>query len=102
MLTTLPLGTPHVPEFGKGNRRQTGRKPQFPALVAVALLILSFASVNVLAQVNGVGRKPYLGWSTFSEQTIVPSSSVMNEQNILMQSDTMRSSGLQAHGFRYI
>lgn len=54
------------------------------------------------AQVNGVGQKPYLGWSTYSEQTIVPSSSVMNEQNIIVQSDTMRSSGLESHGFRNI
>jgi alpha-galactosidase len=102
MLTTLPLGTPHVPEFRIGNGRQTRRQPYVPALVAVTLLILSFARVNAFAQVNGVGRKPYLGWSTFSQQTIVPSSSVMNEQNILLQSDTMRSSGLQTHGFRYI
>jgi hypothetical protein len=54
------------------------------------------------AQVNGIGQMPYLGWSTYSQQTIVPSSTVMNQQNILAQSDAMRSSGLQAHGFRYI
>jgi alpha-galactosidase len=66
--------------------------------IAAALLPQTFAH----AQVNNVGKKPYLGWSTFSEQTIVPSSTVMNEQNILAQSDAMRSSGLEAHGFRYI
>jgi len=58
--------------------------------------------VSAVAQVNGLGAKPYLGWSTYSQQTIVPSSTVMNEQNILAQSDAMRSSGLGAHGFRYI
>src|SRR6266700_4069822 len=47
---------------------------------AVTILTLSFAAANAAAQVNGVGSKPYLGWSTFSEQTIVPSGSVMNEQ----------------------
>jgi hypothetical protein len=66
--------------------------------IAAALLPQTFAH----AQVNNVGEKPYLGWSTFSEQTIVPSSTVMNEQNILAQSDAMRSSGLEDHGFRYI
>jgi alpha-galactosidase len=70
--------------------------------IAIAMLTLSFTAVNAIAQVNGVGGSPYLGWSTFSEQTIVPSSTVMNEQNILAQSDAMRSSGLEAHGFRYI
>ena len=32
----------------------------------------------------------------------MPSSTVMNEQNILAQSDAMRASGLRAHGFQYI
>jgi alpha-galactosidase len=64
-------------------------------LIAAALLPQPFAH----AQVNNVGG-PYLGWSTYSQQTIA--SNVMNEQNILAQSDAMRSSGLQAHGFQYI
>jgi alpha-galactosidase len=68
----------------------------------IATFIFSCAVVTAVAQVNGLGARPYLGWSTYSEQTIVPSSSVMNEQNILAQSDAMRSSGLEAHGFRYI
>lgn len=70
--------------------------------LCLAILGLSLTTVQAGAQVNGVGAKPYLGWSTYSEQTIVPSSSVMNEQNILAQSDAMRSSGLEAHGFRNI
>ena len=53
-------------------------------------------------QTGTVGQRPYLGWSTYSEQTITPSSSVMNEQNILAQSDAMRASGLESHGFKYI
>jgi alpha-galactosidase len=65
-------------------------------LLAATLLPQSFAH----AQVNNLGQKPYLGWSTFSQQTIA--NNVMNEQNILAQSDAMRSSGLQAHGFQYI
>ena len=65
-------------------------------LLAATLLPQSFAH----AQVNNLGQKPYLGWSTYSQQTIA--NNVMNEQNILSQSDAMRASGLQAHGFQYI
>src|SRR5260370_548078 len=78
------------------------RNYRFVALWVFLLCGLVGAPQCGFAQVNDVGQRPYLGWSTFSEQTIVPSSSVMNEQNILGQSDAMRSSGLEAHGFRYI
>src|SRR6266403_1087072 len=78
------------------------RNYRFVALWVFLLCGLVGAPQCGFAQVNDVGQRPYLGWSTFSEQTIVPSSSVMNEQNILAQSDAMRSSGLEAHGFRYI
>jgi len=78
------------------------RNYRFVALWVFLLCGLVGAPQCGFAQVNDVGQRPYLGWSTFSEQTIVPSSSVMNEQNILAQSDAMRSTGLQAHGFRYI
>ena len=60
------------------------------------LLLHSFAQ----AQVNGVGQKPYLGWSTFSEQTI--NSSFLTQANIQAQSDALAASGLQQHGFQYI
>src|SRR5882762_3741074 len=102
MLTTLPLGTPRVPEIRKYHGRSLRRKLHFPGLMAIAMLTLSFTAASTDAQVNGVGGKPYLGWSTYSQQTIVPSSTVMNEQNILAQSDAMRTSGLGAHGFKYI
>jgi alpha-galactosidase len=75
--------------------------PRFAIAVACAVLCAAIIC-PANGQVNGVGKQPYLGWSTYSEQTIVPSSSVMNEQNILAQSDAMRSSGLQSHGFKYI
>src|ERR1700761_5873458 len=70
-------------------------------IVAAAAALIA-ATPAVLAQVNGLGGRPYQGWSTYSQQTIVPSSTVMNEQNILAQSDAMRASGLGAHGFQYI
>jgi len=36
--------------------------------LGLAVLGLSLTTVNARAQVNGVGAKPYLGWSTYSEQ----------------------------------
>jgi alpha-galactosidase len=102
MLTTLPLGMSCIPVIRIFRGRQSRRRLHLPCLTAIAMLIFSLVSVNAIAQINGLGAKPYLGWSTYSQQTIVPSSTVMNEQNILAQSDAMRSSGLGAHGFRYI
>ena len=69
------------------------------SLIAVCLSLLSL-SVFASAQLNDVGRRPYQGWSTFSEQTL--SSSSMNQQNVTAQSDAMKASGLGAHGFEYI
>jgi len=59
-----------------------------------------FAATGVNAQVNGVGQKPYLGWSTFSEQAI--DGSFLTQANIQAQSDALHGSGLQEHGFKYI
>lgn len=96
MQTTLPL---HTNSTRVGDSGQPAR--HFFHLLTSVLLVLSLVPAAA-AQVNGLGRRPYLGWSTYSEQTIVPSSTVMNEQNILAQSDAMRASGLGAHGFQYI
>src|ERR1700742_5331991 len=68
--------------------------------VFLAATGLLFAHSPAQAQVNGVGQKPYLGWSTFSEQTI--NSGFLTQANITTQSDALASSGLQAHGFDYI
>src|SRR5882724_1526956 len=67
--------------------------------ISLAMAVLAYC-LPAAAQVNGLGRTSYRGYSTFSQQTIA--SNVMNEQNILAQSDAMRSSGLGAHGFQYI
>jgi len=61
---------------------------------------LLLSSLIASAQVNGVGQRPYLGWSTFSEQTI--NSAFLTQANIAAQSDALASSGLQQHGFKYI
>ena len=98
----LPLGTLRVPESDVCHETQLHRRFHGFGLIALVTILLAFTSVHALAQVNGLGQRPYFGWSTYSQQTIVPSSTVMNEQNILAQSDAMRSSGLSAHGFQYI
>ncbi|WP_263381815.1 alpha-galactosidase D [Granulicella arctica] len=63
----------------------------------VALLSLGIAA---FAQVNGAGDKPYLGWSSFSQQTIA--SGFLTQANMQAQSDAMASAGLTAHGYQYI
>ncbi len=52
------------------------------------------------AQVNGAGEKPYLGWSSFSEQTM--NGNFLTQANMITQSDALKASGLQEHGFVYI
>jgi hypothetical protein len=52
------------------------------------------------AQSTKVVQRPYLGWSSYSQQTI--SGSFLTQANMAAQSDALLSSGLQAHGFRYI
>jgi alpha-galactosidase len=65
---------------------------------AFALTLLAFVSVS--AQVNGTGQRSYLGWSTFSEQTI--NSGLLTQASVAAESDALASSGLQVHGFQYI
>jgi len=58
------------------------------------------AAASAGAQVNGVAQRPYLGWSSFSQQTLDPN--FLTQANVVAQSDALLSSGLQAHGFTYI
>jgi len=90
----------HKPPFNK-----IGYKTGLRRIISSAALLIAatfLPQTFIRAQVNDVGQKPYLGWSTFSQQTIVPTSIVMTQANILAQSDALRDSGLQDHGFRYI
>ncbi|MBE1162029.1 alpha-galactosidase [Dyella sp. 7MK23] len=66
---------------------------------ALACGLLGVAT-GAVAQVNGVAQKPYLGWSSFSQQTL--DASFLTQANVTAQSDALASSGLQAHGFNYI
>jgi alpha-galactosidase len=95
MKTKIPLFRPWQGNTGHAN---SSRKTFGLAVVlSVGLLV---QQTQTHAQVNGVGQRPYLGWSTYSQQTIARN--VMNEQNILAQSDALLNSGLEDHDFRYI
>ncbi|WP_213804654.1 CBM35 domain-containing protein [Granulicella sp. dw_53] len=74
----------------------------YRSVYAGLLTVTAFlgSAISGHAQSPGVAEKPYLGWSSFSQQTI--SSSFLTQANIAAQSDAMSSSGLQAHGFNYI
>lgn len=65
-----------------------------------ALPLILAAGSLAFAQVNGAGQRPYLGWSSFSEQTI--NGSFLTQANMTAQSDALAASGLESHGFRYI
>lgn len=70
-------------------------------LLSCGLAVALFGATSaVYARVNGVAQRPYLGWSSFSQQTLEPD--FLTQANMLQQSDALRSSGLQAHGFDYI
>ena len=74
------------------------RRLSLPILLTVGSL--STSTPTLQAQVNNVGQRPYLGWSTFSEQTI--NGNFLTQANIQAQSDALAASGLQKHGFKYI
>lgn len=68
--------------------------------MAAFLVGAVFSTASLHAQVNGQGLTPYLGWSTFSEQSINPG--FLIQANVQAQSDALKASGLQQHGFVYI
>jgi alpha-galactosidase len=88
------LPASHGPVFS------TGRRPVRSWLATALVAGLLAFSPAAPAQVNDVGQRPYLGWSTFSEQTI--NSSFLTQANVAAESDALAASGLQPHGFRYI
>jgi hypothetical protein len=63
-------------------------------------VVACFALDCAHAQINGEGRRPFLGWSSFSEQTV--NGSFLTQANVAAQSDALISSGLERHGFQYI
>src|ERR1700745_3208985 len=67
-------------------------------LTVIAVVVAPLTCAN--AQVNNAGQKPYLGWSSFSQQTI--QGGFLTQANMITQSDALKASGLQEHGFVYI
>ena len=71
----------------------------------VALVSLGLASTGAQAAENGLGAKPYLGWSSWSLQaTKFPGyggQSWLNAEHVKQQSDAM-AARLQKHGYTYI
>ena len=87
----------------KVNRKRAKPKLQLQASIEIFLSLAAFIVGGVchaVAQSSGVADRPYLGWSSFSEQTV--SSNFLTQANIQAQSDALVSSGLQQHGFTYI
>jgi len=80
-----------------GDPRRRARPVGIAILLAAAVLAYSPPAA---AQVNGVGDRPYLGWSSFSQQTI--QGDFLTQANMVVQSDALAASGLQRHGFNYI
>src|ERR1700741_2198203 len=74
-------------------------RPMYLSFLTVITMVVAFLPC-ASAQVNNAGQKPYLGWSSFSQQTI--QGDFLTEANMITQSDALKASGLQEHGFVYI
>ena len=68
--------------------------------LSIATLLCFLSAPVLFTQQANLGQRAYFGWSSFSEQTL--NSSFLTQTNISAESDALASSGLQAHGFRYI
>src|SRR6266704_5039483 len=74
-------------------------RPMYLSFLTVITVVVAFLTC-ASAQVNNAGQKPYLGWSSFSQQTI--QGDFLTQANMITQSDALKASGLQEHGFVYI
>src|SRR5258708_37112590 len=68
----------------------------FLIVITVVVAVLPCAS----AQVNNAGQEPYLGGRRLRQQTI--KGAFLTQANMITQSDALKGSGLQEHGFVYI
>ncbi len=78
-------------------KREAGAIP----LLAVVLLLPILLQNSASAQVNGQGQNPYLGWTSWGQETLY-GEAWATESEIEKQSDALKSSGLQSHGYIYI
>lgn len=84
------------------SRRRRARKPTGCWLFALQLIWVIVGTLgHATAQVNGQGQIPYLGWSSWSQEAF-KGESWLTEAEVKAQSDALKSSGLQAHGYVYI
>ena len=74
-------------------------RPMYLSFLIVITVVVAFLPC-ASAQVNNAGQEPYLGWSSFSQQTI--QGDFLTQANMITQSDALKASGLQEHGFVYI
>ena len=84
---------------------------RFVFLILIGNLVLAQAQNTLPGGPSQLGSRPYLGWSSWSQEshtftndagTTVGGEAWLTEQQIKAQSDALRSTGLQWHGFRYI
>jgi len=72
------------------------------SLIAFVIMLLAgMLPFGASAQVNGVGKLPDLGWGTYTQQ-LIQGTGWATEANIKAQSDALKSSGLQSHGYVFI
>ena len=74
-------------------------RPMYLSFLIVITVVVTFLPC-ANAQANNAGQEPYLGWSSFSQQTI--QGDFLTQANMITQSDALKASGLQEHGFVYI
>ncbi|TFE29470.1 X2-like carbohydrate binding domain-containing protein [Cohnella luojiensis] len=72
----------------------------FTAQFGHVIPILNETNV-VKAADNGLGAKPYMGWSSFSMQVFTGNSQIINAANLIAQSNAMKTT-LQPYGYKYI
>lgn len=67
----------------------------------VAVFAMAICAPLAWAQVNGVGQHPALGWGSWTQQVMF-GGAWATEANIKAQSDALKASGLQSHGYVFI
>lgn len=97
----IPVSHSSIPTRTKSDFRLSAEKSCLFSLALPALFLIGFACAATLqAQVNGAGQTPYLGWTSWDQQTM--QKGFLTQANIQAQSDALKASGLEAHGWRYI
>ncbi|MBP3961249.1 glycoside hydrolase family 27 protein [Paenibacillus sp. DLE-14] len=70
-------------------------------LIVAQLAVIAPRENTAYAANNGLGAKPYMGWSSYSMQVYSGNSAWITAAQIKVQSDAMHTT-LQSHGYEYI